>query len=76
MTRKITRSVAKIYLGHLEKFELGNLDSKRDWGHAKDYVEVRNMYDISCLEYGSLIDLLYSTICIYVQPWTKQSLNW
>ena len=40
VTRKITRSVAKIHLGHLEKFELGNLDSKRDWGHAKDYVKV------------------------------------
>ncbi|XP_053650165.2 GDP-mannose 4,6 dehydratase isoform X1 [Cherax quadricarinatus] len=39
VTRKITRSVAKIHLGHLEKFELGNLDSQRDWGHAKDYVE-------------------------------------
>jgi len=39
VTRKITRSVAKIYLNQLECFELGNLDSKRDWGHAKDYVE-------------------------------------
>ncbi len=39
VTRKITRMVAKIALGHLECFELGNLDSKRDWGHAKDYVE-------------------------------------
>lgn len=39
VTRKITRSVAKIHLGHSEKFELGNLDSQRDWGHAKDYVE-------------------------------------
>ncbi|CAH0385615.1 unnamed protein product [Bemisia tabaci] len=39
VTRKITRSVAKIYLGLLEFVELGNLDSKRDWGHAKDYVE-------------------------------------
>ncbi|KAK7075999.1 hypothetical protein SK128_022000 [Halocaridina rubra] len=38
VTRKITRSVAKIHLGHLECFELGNLDSQRDWGHAKDYV--------------------------------------
>ena len=37
--RKITRSVAKISLGLLEYFELGNLDSLRDWGHAKDYVE-------------------------------------
>ncbi|XP_037035297.1 GDP-mannose 4,6 dehydratase isoform X2 [Bradysia coprophila] len=39
VTRKITRSVAKIHLKQLELFELGNLDSKRDWGHAKDYVE-------------------------------------
>ncbi|XP_059615698.1 GDP-mannose 4,6 dehydratase [Phlebotomus argentipes] len=39
VTRKITRSVAKISLGQMESFELGNLDSRRDWGHAKDYVE-------------------------------------
>jgi len=39
LTRKVTRSVAKIHLGQLECFELGNLDSMRDWGHAKDYVE-------------------------------------
>lgn len=39
VTRKITRSVAKISLGLLDVLELGNLDSKRDWGHAKDYVE-------------------------------------
>ncbi|XP_076358289.1 GDP-mannose 4,6 dehydratase-like [Tachypleus tridentatus] len=39
VTRKITRSVAKIALGEQEYFELGNLDSRRDWGHAKDYVE-------------------------------------
>lgn len=40
VTRKISRSVAKIHLGQQESFSLGNLDSKRDWGHAKDYVEV------------------------------------
>lgn len=39
VTRKITREVAKIRLGFSEHLELGNLDSKRDWGHAKDYVE-------------------------------------
>lgn len=39
VTRKITRSVAKIHLGELEYFELGNLDARRDWGHARDYVE-------------------------------------
>ena len=39
VTRKITDSVAKIKLGKLEYVELGNLDAKRDWGFAKDYVE-------------------------------------
>ncbi|XP_055357638.1 GDP-mannose 4,6 dehydratase-like [Paramacrobiotus metropolitanus] len=39
VTRKITREVAKIHLGYEQFFELGNLDSKRDWGHARDYVE-------------------------------------
>lgn len=38
VTRKITRSVAKIALGQMEFFELGNLDARRDWGHARDYV--------------------------------------
>ena len=40
VTRKITRAVAKITLGLQQCLELGNLDSRRDWGHAKDYVEV------------------------------------
>lgn len=40
VTRKITRGVANIALGHQQKLLLGNLDSKRDWGHAKDYVEM------------------------------------
>lgn len=39
VTRKITRAVARIKLGLLKKFYLGNLDAKRDWGHAKDFVE-------------------------------------
>jgi GDPmannose 4,6-dehydratase len=39
VTRKITRGVAKIGLGMQDKLYLGNLDAKRDWGHAKDYVE-------------------------------------
>uniref|UniRef100_F6WLA0 GDP-mannose 4,6 dehydratase n=2 Tax=Ciona intestinalis TaxID=7719 RepID=F6WLA0_CIOIN len=39
VTRKITRSVAKIHLGLQELITLGNLDSKRDWGHARDYVK-------------------------------------
>jgi GDPmannose 4,6-dehydratase len=39
VTRKITRAVAKIALGFQETLYLGNMNSKRDWGHAKDYVE-------------------------------------
>jgi GDPmannose 4,6-dehydratase len=39
VTRKITRAVAKISLGLQDKLFMGNLDSERDWGHAKDYVE-------------------------------------
>ena len=39
VTRKITDSVAKIRLGQLDRLELGNLDAKRDWGYAKEYVD-------------------------------------
>jgi GDPmannose 4,6-dehydratase len=39
VTRKITDSVAKIKLGKLDVLELGNIDAKRDWGYAKEYVE-------------------------------------
>ena len=38
VTRKITQAAAKISLGMQEYVELGNMDSKRDWGHSKDYV--------------------------------------
>ncbi|EHG19537.1 GDP-mannose 4,6 dehydratase [Selenomonas infelix ATCC 43532] len=39
VTKKITRSVARIAQGRQDKLSLGNLDAKRDWGYAKDYVE-------------------------------------
>ena len=39
VTRKITRAVAAIHFGRQEKLYLGNLDAKRDWGHARDYVD-------------------------------------
>jgi GDPmannose 4,6-dehydratase len=39
VTRKITRAVAAIHLGLQQKLFLGNLEAKRDWGHARDYVE-------------------------------------
>jgi GDPmannose 4,6-dehydratase len=40
VTRKITRAASKIALGLQERLYLGNLDAKRDWGHAKDYVKM------------------------------------
>jgi GDPmannose 4,6-dehydratase len=40
VTRKITRALARIKLGLQDALYLGNLDSKRDWGHARDYVEM------------------------------------
>ncbi|MDN5042676.1 GDP-mannose 4,6-dehydratase [Aliarcobacter butzleri] len=39
VTKKITKAVANIYKGKQENLQLGNLDAKRDWGYAKDYVE-------------------------------------
>lgn len=39
VTRKITRGVAQIALGMQDKLYMGNIDAKRDWGHAKDYIE-------------------------------------
>ncbi|WP_019626101.1 GDP-mannose 4,6-dehydratase [Thioalkalivibrio sp. ALJT] len=41
VTRKITRALARIKLGLQERLYLGNLDAKRDWGHARDYVEMQ-----------------------------------
>ncbi|HGX93492.1 MAG TPA: GDP-mannose 4,6-dehydratase [Candidatus Tenderia sp.] len=41
VTRKITRALARIKLGMQDKLYLGNLDAKRDWGHARDYVEMQ-----------------------------------
>ena len=40
VTRKISMAVAKIALGKIDKFYLGNLNARRDWGHAKDYVKM------------------------------------
>ena len=41
VTRKITRALARIKLGQQESLKLGNLDALRDWGHARDYVEMQ-----------------------------------
>jgi GDPmannose 4,6-dehydratase len=39
VTRKVTRGIAQILAGKIDKLRMGNLDAKRDWGHARDYVE-------------------------------------
>lgn len=57
VTRKITRAAARIKLGTQDKLYLGNLDSKRDWGHAKDYVE--GMWRI--LQQEKPVDLVLAT---------------
>jgi GDPmannose 4,6-dehydratase len=41
VTRKITRALARIHLGQQARLYLGNLDAKRDWGHARDYVQMQ-----------------------------------
>ena len=43
VTRKVTKAVAKIKLGLMDSFKVGNLDAKRDWGHAKEYVEAMHL---------------------------------
>jgi GDPmannose 4,6-dehydratase len=57
VTRKITRAVAKIALDMQDVLYIGNLDAKRDWGHAKDYVEV--MWKI--LQYDQAEDWVIAT---------------
>jgi len=57
VTRKITRAAAKIALGLQESLFLGNLSAKRDWGHAKDYVEL--MWKI--LQYDKAEDWVIAT---------------
>jgi len=57
VTRKITRAASKIALGLQDKLYLGNLDAKRDWGHAKDYV--RMMWMI--LQAGNAEDWVIAT---------------
>ena len=57
VTRKVTRGVARIAKGLEEKITLGNLDAKRDWGHARDYVEMMWMI----LQYDNAEDWVIAT---------------
>ena len=44
VTKKVTSTIARMEAGLQDKLTLGNLDSKRDWGHARDYVKARNIF--------------------------------
>jgi GDPmannose 4,6-dehydratase len=57
VTRKITRAVARIVAGRQEAVYLGNLDAKRDWGYAPDYVEAMWMM----LQHSKAMDLVFAT---------------
>ena len=73
VTRKITRAVAKIGLGLQELVYLGNLDAKRDWGHAKDYVEL--MWKI--LQHDNAEDWVIATgVTTSVRDFVKMSFNY
>lgn len=57
VTRKITSTVAKIKAGQADELRLGNLDAKRDWGHAKDYVQGMH----AMLQLSNPVDLVLGT---------------
>ena len=57
VTRKITIGISEIFHGHKKILEIGNFDSKRDWGHAKDYAEA--IWKI--LQYKKPLDLVIAT---------------
>ncbi len=68
VSRKITRAACKIVLGLQETLFLGNLDAKRDWGHAKDYVEAMWLM----LQQDNPEDFVIATgICTSVRDFTK-----
>jgi GDPmannose 4,6-dehydratase len=72
VSRKITRAACRIALGLQEKLYLGNLDAKRDWGHAKDYVEA--MYLI--LQQDKAEDYVIATgITTSVRDFAEKSFN-
>jgi GDPmannose 4,6-dehydratase len=81
VTRKITNGVAKIYLGQADTISLGNLDAKRDWGYAPDYVEamwlmlqqdIADDYVIATGESHSVRDFLDIAFnYVGIQDWSK-----
>ncbi len=72
VTRKVTRAVARIATGLQEKLFLGNLDAKRDWGHAKDYVKMMWMI----LQHNKPEDWVIATgITTKIRDFVKMAFN-
>lgn len=81
VTRKITHNVAKIHLGMINTFSLGNLEAKRDWGYTPDYVEAAWMmlqkdmptdYVIGTGETRSIREFLDAAFnCVGITDWSK-----
>lgn len=81
VTRKISQAVAKIKLGKQKKLVLGNLDAKRDWGYAKDYMEAMHLilqqpkpddYVIGTGETHSVKDFVKAAFAVVgIQDWQK-----
>ena len=69
-TKKITQAVAKIFKGEQDNLQLGNLDAKRDWGYAKDYVEMMWLM----LQQDKPIDLVVATgKCYTIREFTEKA---
>jgi GDPmannose 4,6-dehydratase len=80
VTRKVTRGIAQILAGRADKLRLGNMESKRDWGHARDYVEAMWMmlqqdkaddYVIATGEMRSVRDFVAAAFAMVGLDWQK-----
>ena len=70
VTKKITQAVAKIFKGEQDNLQLGNIDAKRDWGYAKDYVEMMWLM----LQQDKPVDLVVATgKCYTIREFTEKA---
>jgi len=78
VTRKVTEGVARIKLGLGDKISLGNLDARRDWGYAKDYVEMmwRMMQEDSPEDYVIASGKTHSVADLVRTAFEYVGLNW
>ncbi len=80
VTRKVTRGIGQILAGKADKLSLGNMDAKRDWGHARDYVEAMWLmlqqdqaddYVIATGEMRSVRDFVAAAFAMVSLDWQK-----